>query len=244
MLSILSPLFVMAALVQTAPAPVATEVPEIGRVQSQSVCRRIAENASQTAESSLRNDENIQREITLFRGTKPGMFTSRLAKANWEKLATHFATEMYHDIKVSRVRLDELRDIAAKLPDSEIKDETNAYVDALDKSQGDQAKISKRILVALILADGRALAKAPAAAEGGALSPKGSSGTEAVAALTERSNEEIVEAKTRSNAFTATADLLQNELHDIIATENIAAAHAPKLLSACNHPIPTPEPSP
>jgi|SRR6185312_5258829 len=244
MLSILSPLFFIAAFVQTAPAPAATEVPEIGRVQSQAVCRRIVDNANLTADSSLRNDENIQREITLFRGTKPGIFTSRLAKANWEKLATHFATEMYHDIKVSRGRLDELRDIASKLPASELKDETNAYVDALDKSQGDQAKISKRILVSLILADGRALAKAAPESEGSALAPKGSAGEEAVAALTARPPDETVDAKKRSNAFTATADLLENQLHDIIATENIAAVHAPKLLAACDHPIPTPEPSP
>jgi hypothetical protein len=56
---------------------------------------------------------------------------------------THLATEMYHDLQSARVQLDEMRDMAANLPDSELKDETNAYLDALDKSQGDQARISR-----------------------------------------------------------------------------------------------------
>jgi hypothetical protein len=241
MLSTLAPLFMMAAFAQAAPAPQASAIPEIGRTQSKPICARIADNAQSTIDAALRNDANIQREAALFRATNPGIFQNAVAKANWEKLATHFATEMYNDLKTARIQLDEMRDIAAKLPDSELKDETNAYVDALDKSQGDQAKISRRILVALSLGDARALAHAPVG-DTNALAGKSGEGV-TPADPVDAPVKDIV-AKRRAGRYVQTANIITAEAHDIIVTENIAAPHATKLLSACDHPVPSPEPSP
>jgi hypothetical protein len=237
------PVFLIAAIAQATPvpAPQASTVPEIGRTQSKSICARIAGNTLSTVDAALRNDANIERLAALFRQTTPGMFRNAVAKANWEKLATHFATEMYNDLKSARAQLDEMRDIAAKLPDSELKDDTNAYIDALDKSQGDQAKISRRILVSLALGNGRALAQAPVG-DPNALTGKGGEGT--MLAGPPDAPIKLVDANQRTNGYLQVAEEIVAQAHDIILTENVAAPHAAKLLSACDHPAPSPEPSP
>jgi hypothetical protein len=238
--AIFYPVFLIAAIAQATPAPQALAVPEIGRTQSKPVCARIAGNAQSTIDAALRNDANIQREAALFR-VASRHFGSAVAKANWEKLITHYATQMYNDLKSARTQLDELRDIAAKLPDSELKDETNAYVDALDKSQGDQPKISRRILAALVLGNSAATARDPLG-DTNALAGKGGEGT-ALADPIDAAVNPAVE-KRRSNGFVQTADIIVAEARDIIRTEDIAAPHAEKLLSACDRPVPSPEPSP
>jgi hypothetical protein len=244
MFSILFPLFMTAAIVQAAPAPQASALPEIGRTRSTSVCQRIVENTTATIDSALRNDANIRREVIIFRFHDPRIFGNAVARANWEHLATHFATEMYNDLKATRARLDELRDIAAKLPPSDLKDETNAYVDALDKSQGDQSKISRRILASLILGDARTLAAAYAGGDANAMAGKAGEGTTVAKADDLPPPLDPVTAYRNRSGLAQAADLMESEARAIVATEDIAAPHAEKLRSACERPVPTAEPSP
>jgi len=68
---------------------------------------------------------------------------------------TKLAIEMNDQLKTSRVQLDELRELATKTPDDAFRKEINAYVDALDKAQGDQAKIARAVLVGITIANGR-----------------------------------------------------------------------------------------
>jgi len=218
MFAVLFPLVMMGALAQASPAPASSDPPEIGRTRT-SVCKRIVENTILTVQESLRNDNNIATEIALFRKTTPNDFSNKLYKANWEKQVTHYAVAMYGDQKAARTQLDELRDLAANSSDEAFKSEINAYVDALDQVQGDQAKIPRVILVGITIDNGRAELKSNSVA--------------GVSYAVGNDPHDPGHAKMYATKYQAIADYFESSVAAIRAGENAAAAHAPKLLAAC-----------
>jgi hypothetical protein len=201
-----------------APAPAASDLPEIGRVRVKTVCERIVEDTTLTVNATLRNDQNIATEIALFRQTTPKNFANDLYNANWEKQITHYAVAMYGDLKEARVQLDELRDLATQTFDPTLKMEIYRYVDALDRVHGDQSKISRAILTGLAIDGGRRMASSMGG--GGAYKePVDSSDPD--------------NANPRSAKFRGIADYFAASVPAITQRENIAAVSAPKLLAAC-----------
>jgi len=223
MFAVLLPLALLAALVQTAPAPtpVASDLPEIGRIHVKSLCERIVEDTTSTINATLRNDQNIATEIALFRRTTPRNFANDLANANWEKQVMHYAVAMYADLKEARPQLDELRDLAKKTLDPTLRDEINRYVDALDRVHGDQSKVSRAILSGLAIHGGRRMV-------GSTRDGDVSTG------LIDPDDPDNV--KLQSATFVGVADYFAARVPGITARENAAAEYAPKLLAACQTP--------
>lgn len=160
MFAVVYSVFLLAAIAQAAPAPVPTTVPEIGRTHAKTFCERIQDNASATVVSTLRNNQSIDAEIAALRRTSQKDFSNDLDGARWEKNVTRYATDMNAELKSARVQLDELRDLASKSPDAAFRSEINAYVDALDKAQGEQARIARATLTGVALSSGRGARKA------------------------------------------------------------------------------------
>jgi hypothetical protein len=239
-LTIFYPVFLIAALAQATPAPVPTTVPEIGRTHAKTFCERIQDNTSATVDATLRNNQSLDAEIIALQRTSGTDFSSDLSREHWDKAVTRYATDMNAELKVARVQLDELRDLASKTPDDAFRKEINAYVDALDKAQGEQAKIARATLVGLTIGSSReALAgefKATGQSQASVDASNGYAGGDADDPRSPRN------VKTRE--FHLVAQAFAQMVPGIVASENQAALHAPKLLAACGQANVSPDPDP
>jgi hypothetical protein len=244
MFAVLYPVFLIAALAQVVPAPVPTTVPEIGRTHAKTFCERIEENTSATVVATLRNNQSIDAEIGALRRTNNRDFANDLYRMQWENKITKYATDMNVDLKSARTQLDELRDLATKTPDTAFRDEINAYVDALDKAQGEQSKIARLTLIMLVVDQGRtatiiddgpspfgSMSRAPAA--------------QAVPQTYANNDRDDAGASgnKRVSKFQEISRGFASMVPGIVAAENQAALHARPLLAACGKPDVSPDPS-
>jgi hypothetical protein len=243
-LALIHPLLFVLALAQAAPVPVPTTIPEIGRTHAKTFCERIEENTSATVVATLRNNQNIDSEIVALRRVSSRDFSNDLYRAQWDKTITRYATDMNGDIKSARTKLDELRDLATKTPDTAFRDEINAYVDALDKAQGEQSKIARLTLIMLVVDQGRtatiiddgpspfgSMSRAPAA--------------QAVPQTYANNDRDDAGASgnKRVSKFQEISRGFASMVPGIVAAENQAALHARPLLAACGKPDVSPDPS-
>jgi len=140
--------------------------------------------------------------------------------------------------------LDELRDLATKTPDTAFRDEINAYVDALDKAQGEQSKIARLTLIMLVVDQGRT-----ATIIDDGPSPFGSMSRAPVAQAVPQTyanndrDDAGASGNKRVSKFQEISRGFASMVPGIVAAENQAALHARPLLAACGKPDVSPDPS-
>jgi hypothetical protein len=239
MFAVLYPVLLIAALAQAVPVPAATTVPEIGRTRAKTYCERVQENASATVLATLRNNQSIDAEISALRHTNEKDFSNDLFGVRWEKNVTRYATDMNVELKAARVQLDELRDLASKSPDAAFRNEINAYVDALDKAQGEQAKIARSTLTGVVIASGQASTADDFKATGASQASVDASNNYASG----DSDDPRSPRNKKVREFRMVAQTFAQMVPGIVAAEDQAAVHAPKLLAACGQPGIAPDPS-
>jgi hypothetical protein len=238
--TIFYPVFLIAAIAQATPAPAATTVPEIGRTHAKTYCERVQENTTATVDATLRNNQSLDAEINALQRTSGTDFSSDLSREHWNKAITRYATDINAELKTARVRLDELRDLASKTPDDAFRKEINAYVDGLDKAQGEQAKIARATLVGLTIGNAHEGLAGDFQATGKSQASVDASNNYAGGDADDPRSPRNVKMR----EFHLVAHAFAQMVPGIIAAEDQAAVHAPKLLAACAQANVSPDPDP